>query len=104
VILCILGVGWGFYWVLFYYGGYFVYWVFVGGFLCILGFLWVLGVVGVSFGFSWLFHVYLVSLAKLLLCILPVYLRAPYAFLMKFSYLKKKMMMFPLFTIGQFPL
>jgi len=41
--LCILGVGWGFYWVLFYYV---VSWVIVGGFLCILGFMWVLGVVG----------------------------------------------------------
>jgi hypothetical protein len=30
------------------------------------------------------------GLAELLLCILPVYLEAPYAFLMKFSYLSKK--------------
>jgi hypothetical protein len=28
----------GFYWVLFYYGGYFVSWVFVGGFLLYLRF------------------------------------------------------------------
>lgn len=28
----------GFFWVLFYYGGYFVSWVFVGGFLLYFGF------------------------------------------------------------------
>jgi hypothetical protein len=30
------------------------------------------------------------GLAELLMCILHVYLEAPYAFLMKFSYLSKK--------------
>jgi hypothetical protein len=41
--------------------------------------MWVLGVVGMLFlvGF----------LVELLMCILHVYLRAPFAFLMKFSYL-----------------
>jgi hypothetical protein len=71
----------GFYWVLFYYGGYFVSWVFVGGFLLYLGFHVGFGCCGyaVSYGFfmwaSWVAH---------------VYLGAPYTFLMKFSYLSKK--------------
>jgi hypothetical protein len=43
----------GFYWVLFYYGGYFVSWVFVGGFLLYLGFHVGFGCCGyvVSYGF-----------------------------------------------------
>jgi hypothetical protein len=40
--------------------------------------------------FLWVFLGFLCGLAELLLCILPVYLGAPYAFLMKFSYLSKK--------------
>jgi hypothetical protein len=54
----------------------------LGRFYCILDFMWVLGVVGMLFlvGF----------LVELLMCILHVYLRAPFAFLMKFSYLLKK--------------
>jgi hypothetical protein len=42
----------------------------------------------VSYGFFFVF--FSCGLAELLLCILPVYLGAPYAFLMKFSYLSKK--------------
>jgi len=49
----------GFFWVLFYYGGYFVSWVFVGGFLLYFGFHVGFGCCGyvVSYGFSWVFHV-----------------------------------------------
>jgi len=67
----------------------------MGGFYCILGVCW-----GLLLCFG--FHVgfgccgYVVScgfshgLTESLLCILLVYLGAPYAFLMKFSYLSKK--------------
>jgi hypothetical protein len=66
------------------------------------GFLLYLGVVGstvcwafdgdstilwVFCGFSWVFFC---GIARLFMCILPVYLGAPYAFLIKFSYLSKK--------------
>jgi hypothetical protein len=55
------------------------------GFLLYFGFHVGFGCCGyvVSCGFSY-------GLAESLLCILHVYLRAPYAFLMKFSYLSKK--------------
>jgi hypothetical protein len=76
------GLDGGFYWVLFYYGVTLYLGCLLEGFYCILGFMWVLGVVGMQFlmGFS-------CGLARLLLCILIVYLGASYAFLIKFSYL-----------------
>jgi hypothetical protein len=79
-------------------GSYVVSWVFDGEFLlylrCLLeasfvfwvscGFwmLWVCSFLWVFLGFSY-------GLAVLFLCIRHVYLGAPYAFLMKFSYLSK---------------
>jgi hypothetical protein len=45
---------------------------------------------GFLVGSLWFYWVFLCGLAELLLCIHPVYLGAPYAFLMKFSYLSKK--------------
>jgi hypothetical protein len=89
-LLCILGVGWGVLLGFILLWGYFVSWVFVGGFLLYLGFHVGFGCCGyvVSYGFFFVF--FSCGLAELLLCILPVYLGAPYAFLMKFSYLSKK--------------
>jgi hypothetical protein len=40
--------------------------------------------------FLWVFLGFSCGLAELLMCILHVYLEAPYAFLMKFSCLSKK--------------
>jgi predicted transcriptional regulator len=48
------------------------------GFLIFLDFMWVLGVVGMLILVG--FHGFLCGLARLFLCILPVYLGAPYAF------------------------
>jgi hypothetical protein len=95
----------GFYCIM---GDYFVSWVldggsigfyFIMGLLCILGVCWGVSIVSwVSCGFwvlwvcsfLWVFLGFSCGLAKLLLCILLVYLGAPYAFLMKFSYFSKK--------------
>jgi hypothetical protein len=60
---------WGVYCILGFsvlWGVTFVSWVIDGVYYCILGFMWVLGVVG--------FLGFLCGLAELLLCILPVYL------------------------------
>jgi len=77
-LLCILGVGWG---VLL---GFILLW----GLLCILGVCWGVCIVSwVSCGFWVLWVCSSCRLVVLLLCILLVYLGAPYAFLMKFSYL-----------------
>jgi hypothetical protein len=72
----------------------------LGDYLCFLGFLWVWGASFVSwvfvgglplfFGFhgAYLcFFFFFGGLAGLFMCILPVYLGAPYAFLIKSSYL-----------------
>jgi hypothetical protein len=45
---------------------------------------------------------FLCGLTELLLCIHHVYLEAPYAFLMKFSYLSKKNLTNKLFKVGSF--
>jgi hypothetical protein len=67
--------------------------VFDGEFLFyfILGVCWgLLLYFGFHVGFGCCGYVVSYGLAELLLCILPVYLGVPYAFLMKFSYLSKK--------------
>jgi len=58
-LLCILGVGWGALLSFILLWGYFVSWVFVGGFLLFLGFHVGFGCCEyvVSHGFSWVFHV-----------------------------------------------
>jgi len=70
--------------------GYFVSWVFVRGFLLYLGFHVGFGCCGYVVSYGFFFCFFSCGLAELLLCILHVYLGAPYAFLMKFSYLSKK--------------
>jgi hypothetical protein len=71
----------GFYFIMLYLGcllgGFFVSWVSCG--------FWVLWICS----FFWVFLGFSCGLAKLLMCILHLYLGAPYAFLMKFSYLSK---------------
>jgi 4-hydroxybenzoate polyprenyltransferase len=59
-------------------GASFVFWVSCG--------FWELRVCS----FLWIFLGFLCGLAELSLCILPVYLGAPYACLMKFFYLSPK--------------
>jgi hypothetical protein len=98
-----------------YWGASYVSWVFVGVcwvlsfvFWVLLGFLWIWGAsfvswvfVGVCWGLTFVFWVIGASLyflaflcfcglAGLFLCILPMYLGAPYAFLITSSYLSKK--------------
>jgi hypothetical protein len=103
VWVSLLGFGeglFGFVGVFCFFGGFYCSWV-SSRFCCCLGVYWglllfwvlgfmrVLGVVGcLDFrGSCW---VLLYGLAGLFLCILPVYLGAPYAFLVKFLLLIKK--------------
>jgi hypothetical protein len=71
--------------------GVFCFWVFGGGFYCIME--------GASTVFECLMEVFCLwvffcGLVGLFLCILHVYLGAPYAFFNKISYLSKKDLMF----------